>query len=48
MFCNKLYFAILNNIAQLKSEFLKNLNFLKMRIKVSFGIIIEFSPILDV
>ena len=44
--CNKLCFAVLNNIAQLKFEFKKKkLNFLKIRIKDSFSIL--FSPIVN-
>ena len=43
--CNKLCFAVLNNIAQLKFEFKKKLNFLKIRIKDSFSIL--FSPIIN-
>ena len=43
--CNKLSFAVLNNIAQLKFEFQKKLNFLKIHTKDSFSIL--FSPIID-
>ena len=43
--CNKLCFAVLNNIAQLKFELKKKINFLKTHIKDSFSIL--FSPIID-
>ena len=45
--CNKLCFAVLNNIAQLKFEFKKKKKkkILKIRIKDSFSIL--FSPIIN-
>ena len=42
---NKLCFAVLNNIAQLKFEFKKKKKILKISIKDSFSIL--FSPIIN-
>ena len=45
--CNTLCFATVNNIAQLKFDFFFfKLNFLKIHIKINFGVV--FSPMIDV
>ena len=44
--CNALCFAIVNNIAQLKFISFKELNFLKIHIKINFSVV--FSPMIDV